>query len=55
MTVNRHAPPVVAVTGFKNAGKTTAIEGVLRELTRCGYRVATLKHSHCGFDVDQPG
>ena len=53
--MNRHTPPVVAVTGCKNVGKTTVIEGLLHELIAREYRVATLKHSHCGFDVDRRG
>ncbi|MEO0678941.1 MAG: molybdopterin-guanine dinucleotide biosynthesis protein B [Pseudomonadota bacterium] len=43
------------VTGWKNSGKTTLVEGILRALTARGLRVSTLKRSHHGFDVDQPG
>lgn len=46
---------VWGVTGWKNAGKTTLVEGLLRALTARGLSVSTLKHSHHGFDVDQPG
>ncbi|MEM1314632.1 MAG: molybdopterin-guanine dinucleotide biosynthesis protein B [Pseudomonadota bacterium] len=46
---------VWGVTGWKNAGKTTLVEGLLRALTARGLTVSTLKHSHHGFDVDQPG
>lgn len=32
------------------------MEGLIPELSRRGYRVATIKHhSHSGFEVDQPG
>jgi molybdopterin-guanine dinucleotide biosynthesis protein B len=32
------------------------MEGLIPELSRRGYRVATVKHhSHSGFEVDQPG
>ena len=47
--------PVIVVTGFRDSGKTTAVEGIVRELTRRGYRVGTLKHCHYGFGLDQPG
>ncbi len=53
--MNARVPPVVAVTGYKNVGKTTAIERLLQELVTRGYRVGTLKHCHCAFDVDRPG
>jgi len=43
------------VTGWKNSGKTTLVEGLVRALTARGLRVSTLKRSHHGFDVDQPG
>jgi molybdopterin-guanine dinucleotide biosynthesis protein MobB len=48
--------PVVTIIGRSGSGKTTLMEGVIRELSRRGYRVATVKHhSHSGFDVDQEG
>jgi len=38
------------------AGKTTLMEVLIPELSRRGYRIATVKHhSHSGFEVDQPG
>lgn len=46
---------VFGITGWKNAGKTTLVEGVVRELVRHGLRVATVKHAHHDFDIDQPG
>ena len=49
-------PPVVAVIGKKNCGKTTLIESLIPELIGLGYRVGTIKHHH-GSDIsfDQPG
>jgi molybdopterin-guanine dinucleotide biosynthesis protein B len=46
---------VFGITGWKNSGKTTLVEGVVRELVRCGLKVATVKHAHHDFDIDQPG
>ncbi|MDP6775158.1 MAG: molybdopterin-guanine dinucleotide biosynthesis protein B [Candidatus Latescibacteria bacterium] len=47
--------PLIAVTGFRNTGKTTAIEGMVGELADRGHRVGTLKHCHGGYDLDSPG
>lgn len=46
-------PPVVCIVGSSNAGKTTLVEGLVGEFKRRGYRVATVKHSPRGFDLDQ--
>jgi molybdopterin-guanine dinucleotide biosynthesis protein MobB len=43
------------VTGWKNSGKTVLVERLVAEITGRGLTVATLKHAHHGFDVDQPG
>ncbi|MFQ6094517.1 MAG: molybdopterin-guanine dinucleotide biosynthesis protein B [Candidatus Bathyarchaeia archaeon] len=48
--------PVIAVVGNKNSGKTMTIEMLTRELSRRGYRVATVKHipKH-NFTIDREG
>ena len=46
---------VIGVAGFKNAGKTTLVEKLVRELTRRGHRIATVKHAHHSFDIDHEG
>jgi molybdopterin-guanine dinucleotide biosynthesis protein B len=46
---------VIGVAGFKNAGKTTLVERLVRELTGRGYRVSTVKHAHHSFDIDHEG
>ena len=46
--------PIVCVAGKTGAGKTHAIEMLVAELKNRGYRVATIKHSAHGFDLDQP-
>lgn len=48
-------PPIVSIIGKSNSGKTTLIEKLVGELKSRGYRVATIKHSHHGFRLDQPG
>lgn len=46
----------VAVVGYREAGKTEVVEGLVRELSRRGYQVATVKHVvERGFSIDRPG
>ncbi len=43
------------IGGYKKSGKTKAIEGLVRELVKRGYRVGTVKHVPLkGFTLDQP-
>ena len=46
---------VIGVAGFKNSGKTTLVEKLVRRLTALGYRVSTVKHAHHSFDIDHEG
>jgi molybdopterin-guanine dinucleotide biosynthesis protein B len=51
---------VFGIAGFKNAGKTTLIVDLIRELSGrelSGRKlvVATIKHAHHEFDIDHPG
>ena len=58
MSENNQASPIplLTVIGKSGSGKTTLIEKLIRELTRRGYRLATIKHhSHAGFEVDTQG
>jgi len=48
-------PPVFGIVGWKNHGKTYLTVRLVEELTRRGYRVATLKHAHHDFDIDHEG
>jgi molybdopterin-guanine dinucleotide biosynthesis adapter protein len=54
MTGGRNVP-VVSVVGPSGVGKTTALESIIRELKRRGYRVGTVKHHAHGFELDTPG
>jgi molybdopterin-guanine dinucleotide biosynthesis protein B len=49
------APRVVAVVGFKAAGKTRVVEALVAELTRRGHRVGTLKHTAEDMSLDKEG
>lgn len=46
---------VIGVAGFKNAGKTTLVEKLVKELTGRGRRISTVKHAHHSFDIDHEG
>ena len=47
--------PIISIVGKSNSGKTTLIENLIPELTKRGYRVATIKHNVHGFDIDHEG
>lgn len=46
---------IFGITGWKNSGKTTLLEALVRELSARRYRVSTIKHAHHAFDIDVPG
>src|ERR1700758_2211104 len=46
---------VIGLAGWSGAGKTTLITRVIPVLRQRGLKVATIKHAHHEFDVDQPG
>ncbi len=46
---------VIGIVGWKNNGKTTLVERLVRAFCRRGLRVSTVKHAHHSVDVDQPG
>ena len=45
-------PPMVAVIGKKNSGKTTLTVRLCAELHRRGHRVMTIKHGSHTFNID---
>jgi molybdopterin-guanine dinucleotide biosynthesis protein B len=46
---------IIGLAGWSGSGKTTLITAVIPVLTRRGLKVATVKHAHHEFDIDQPG
>ena len=48
-------PPVLAVSGSKNTGKTTLLECLVRGLSERGIRTAVIKHDGHEFVPDVPG
>ena len=51
----RTRPPFISVVGKSDSGKTTLMEGLIRELKSRGYRVGTIKHDTHGFEMDRRG
>jgi molybdopterin-guanine dinucleotide biosynthesis protein B len=47
--------PIISIVGKSDSGKTTLIEKLIPELTRRGYKIATVKHDVHGFEVDREG
>jgi molybdopterin-guanine dinucleotide biosynthesis protein MobB len=48
-------PKVLGIAGWSGSGKTHLVRRLIPALTGRGLRVATIKHAHHDFDVDQPG
>ena len=48
-------PPVLALIGRPNSGKTTLIEKLIPALVEKGVRVGTIKHHHGEIQMDTPG
>ncbi len=46
---------IIGVCGFKNSGKTTLVEKLVRHLAGLGYQISTVKHAHHDFDIDHEG
>ena len=47
--------PIVSIVGKSQSGKTVLMEQLIAEFKRRGYKVAALKHSRGGMEIDQPG
>lgn len=47
--------PVICLVGPSRSGKTHMVERLVPELMSRGYRVATVKHSSHGFQMDREG
>lgn len=44
--------PVIGIAGWKKSGKTTLVVRLIEEFTRRGLVVATVKHAHHNFRID---
>ncbi len=52
---NQLPVPVIGVVGPHNGGKTTLLEALIPELKQRGWRVAAIKHTPHGFELDHEG
>ncbi|MFQ5826815.1 MAG: molybdopterin-guanine dinucleotide biosynthesis protein B [Dehalococcoidia bacterium] len=48
-------PPMISIVGRAKSGKTSLLEHLIPELKRRGYRLATIKHSAHGHDLNEKG
>lgn len=46
-------PKILAISGFKNSGKTTLITKIIPRLAELGLKVATIKHDGHDFEADR--
>ena len=47
--------PIVSIVGKSQSGKTVLMEQLIAEFKKRDYKVAALKHSRGGTEIDQPG
>jgi molybdopterin molybdotransferase len=47
--------PIVSIVGKSQSGKTVLMEQLIAEFKRRGYKIAALKHSRGGMEIDHPG
>ena len=53
MTTSPQARPlVIGIVGWKNSGKTTLVSRLIEEFTSRGLKVASVKHAHHTFEID---
>jgi molybdopterin-guanine dinucleotide biosynthesis protein B len=48
-------PPVVSIVGKSGIGKTELVGRLIKEFKKRGYKIAAIKHSLGGVEVDRPG
>ena len=50
--ISRWTVPIIGIAGWKKSGKTTLTVRLVAEFTRRGLKVATVKHAHHAFQID---
>jgi molybdopterin-guanine dinucleotide biosynthesis adapter protein len=45
--------PIIGIAGWKKSGKTTLVTRLIAEFTARGLKVATVKHAHHDFQIDE--
>lgn len=46
---------IISVAGKKNTGKTSLTMKIIKSLTKRGYKVASIKHTHHNMELDKEG
>ena len=46
---------IFGIAGWKNSGKTTLVEKIIKDLVNRGYTVSSIKHAHHEFEIDKEG
>ncbi len=52
---SKEIPKIFSIVGHSGSGKTTLVEKLIREIAKCGMKVATIKHAHHKVTLDTPG
>lgn len=52
LTHKPRTTPIIGIAGWKKSGKTTLTVRLVEEFTRRGFKVATVKHAHHAFQID---
>ncbi len=52
MTRPAGSTPIIGIAGWKKSGKTTLVVRLIEEFTRRGFKVASVKHAHHSFQID---
>jgi len=55
LKTSKRTIPRIHIVGRRNAGKTTLVCELVRDLSGRGLRVATIKHTHHHHELDTPG
>ena len=55
MIVSSSQIPAIGFVAYSGTGKTTLIEQLIAYLSRQGYKISVIKHTHHHFDMDRPG
>ena len=45
---------VFGIVGLKNSGKTYFVKKIISKLVSLNFRIASIKHAHHDFEIDQP-
>lgn len=53
--LNHFPVPLLGFAAFSGTGKTTLLEQLIPSLSKLGFNIAVVKHSHHDIEMDKPG